>query len=124
MALGELLVSLAAVKRWVLLLQIQSSRTACISSRFLFPLTWAPRRFLANFKHLLSLETFNNSKQRFSYGANPAISRTISRTNLTCLCWIPFLLEGFTGALCFVTRNPLSRTRPIAIAYFGAILLP
>jgi len=27
MALGELLVSLAAVKRWVLLLQIQSSRT-------------------------------------------------------------------------------------------------
>merc|ERR1719206_639801 len=27
MALGELLVSLAAVKRWMLLLQIQSSRT-------------------------------------------------------------------------------------------------
>merc|ERR1719348_1848013 len=30
MALGELLVSLAAVKRWMLLLQIQSSRTGCL----------------------------------------------------------------------------------------------
>ena len=50
-------------------------RTACISSRFLFPLTWAPRRFLANFKHLLSFDTFNNSKQRFSYGANLEIEK-------------------------------------------------
>merc|ERR1739838_462491 len=41
-------------------------KTPCISSRFRFPLTWAPRRFLANLRQRLSLETLSSSRHRFS----------------------------------------------------------
>ena len=56
----------------------------CISSRFFFPRTCPPRRFLQNFNARLSLDIRNNSRARFSYGANPHTSRIISRTNLAC----------------------------------------
>ena len=43
--------------------------TACISSRFLFPLVWSPSHYLASFSALLSFPTLSSSIILFSYGA-------------------------------------------------------
>merc|ERR1711977_99173 len=55
--------------------------TFIISSLFLLPLVCVPNLFLTNFNALLSLFSFNNSIQRFSYGANPVTSLIKSRIN-------------------------------------------
>lgn len=58
------------------------------SSRFRLPRMCVPKRALQNFNARLSLEIFNNSMHRFSYGACPTTSRTKSRTNFVCFVWI------------------------------------
>lgn len=63
-------------------------RMLASSSRFRFPRMCVPKRALQNFSARLSLEIFNNSMHRFSYGACPTTSRTKSRTNFVCLVWI------------------------------------
>ena len=44
--------------------------------------------FLQNFRARLSFEILSNSRARFSYGAKPHTSRTMSRTNLACFVWV------------------------------------
>lgn len=58
------------------------------SSRFRLPRMCVPKRALQNFNARLSLEIFNNSMHRFSYGACPTTSRIKSRTKRVCLVWI------------------------------------
>ena len=59
-----------------------ATKTWDSSSRFFLPRRWVPRRFFKNFNARLSLETRNNSMHLRSYGAKPAISRTMLRMNL------------------------------------------
>ena len=47
------------------------------------PRWWVPNRFLQNRWARFSLPSFNTSIARFSYGAKPITSRTMSRTNCT-----------------------------------------
>lgn len=58
------------------------------SSRFRFARMCVPKRRFRNFRARLSLDTFNNSMVRLSYGACPTTSRTKSRMNFVCLVWI------------------------------------
>ncbi|KFM77663.1 hypothetical protein X975_14520, partial [Stegodyphus mimosarum] len=68
-----------------------------------------------NFSALLSFETLNNSIARFSYGAKPQTSRTMSLMKRVCFVKTPFLLDGLCFTTFFVTLWPLFKPTHISL---------